>query len=121
MPKLKTFNLKREALRFRRTHRVRSRFSGTPEQPRLAVYRSLKHMSAQVIDDTTGKTVVMASDKDVAQALRGKERAAAVGTVLATRAKEKGVTAVVFDRRRYRYHGRVQALAEAARAGGLIF
>ncbi|MFA7286772.1 MAG: 50S ribosomal protein L18 [Patescibacteria group bacterium] len=121
MPKLKTFNLKREALRFRRTHRVRSRFSGTSAQPRLAVFRSLKHISAQVIDDALGRTLAMASDKDVDQALKGKERAAAVGALVATRAKEKGVTAIVFDRRRYRYHGRVQALAEAARAGGLTF
>ena len=63
----------------------------------------------------------MASDKDVDQALKGKERAAAVGELVAARAKEKGVTTIVFDRRRYRYHGRVQALAEAARAGGLTF
>ncbi len=104
---------------FRRVLRVRAKISGTAERPRLAVVRSLKHISVQVIDDTSGKTIVSASDKD----LKGTklEKANAVGKLIAERAKAKGVSAVVFDRRDKQYHGRVRAVAEGAREGGLQF
>jgi large subunit ribosomal protein L18 len=100
--------------------------AGTPERPRLAVYRSLKHIYAQVIDDQAGRTLVAASDleKDLRSARNGKKKtevAALVGEVVAKKAKAKGINAVVFDRGGYRYHGRVKALAEAARKGGLSF
>jgi len=112
------------AARQRRHERVRKSVSGTPEKPRLAVYRSLTHIYAQVIDDAQGRTLVAASD--VEKALRdGKgnksERAKAVGSALARKAQEAGITQVVFDRGGNRFHGRVKALAEAAREGGLKF
>ncbi len=104
---------------FRRVLRVRAKISGTAARPRLAVVRSLKHISVQVIDDTSGKTIASASDKD----LKGTklEKANAVGKLIAERAKAKGVSAVVFDRRDKQYHGRVRAVAEGAREGGLQF
>lgn len=104
---------------FRRVLRVRAKISGTAERPRLAVVRSLKHISVQVIDDTSGKTIASASDKD----LKGTklEKANAVGKLIAERAKAKGVSVVVFDRRDKQYHGRVRAVAEGAREGGLQF
>jgi len=112
--------------RERRHLRVRKKVKGTPERPRLCVYRSLKHIYAQIIDDTRGHTLVAASTLD--PALRSqlprtgnKEAARAVGRLLAQRALEKGITQVVFDRGGYLYHGRVQALAEGAREGGLKF
>jgi large subunit ribosomal protein L18 len=103
---------------------VRKTVEGTPERPRLAVFRSLSHIYAQVIDDTQGRTVAAASDLE--KALRdGKgnksERAKAVGAALAKKATEAGVTQVVFDRGGNRFHGRVKALADAAREGGLKF
>jgi large subunit ribosomal protein L18 len=107
--------------RSRRVARVRSRVKGVSARPRLAVSRTLKHISAQVIDDTTGKTIVAASDKDVKGKMKPVELAMEVGKVLAERAKAKSISAVVFDRRDKRYHGRVKALAEGARAGGLTF
>jgi large subunit ribosomal protein L18 len=112
------------AARQRRHVRVRKTVSGTPQRPRLAVYRSLTHIYAQVIDDERGHTLAAASD--VEQALKstaGKKtaRAAAVGAAIAEKAKAAGVTAVVFDRGGNKYHGRVKALAEAAREGGLQF
>jgi large subunit ribosomal protein L18 len=114
------------AARVRRHRRVRRRVSGTAERPRLAVFRSLTHIYAQVIDDSRGHTLAAASDLDAE--LRGKrngkkktEVAELVGEALARRATEKGVKAVVFDRGGFRYHGRVRALAEAARKGGLAF
>ena len=112
--------------RERRQLRVRNRIYGTPERPRLAVYRSLLHLYAQVIDDTTGRTLASAStvSKDLrAKVARGGNVAAAkaVGAAVAAVATSKGVTAVVLDRRHYRYHGRVKAFAEAARAAGLKF
>jgi large subunit ribosomal protein L18 len=104
---------------------VRERLSGTTERPRLAVFRSLSHIYAQVIDDTQGKTLAAASSLDAAikSSKSGNKSAAAkqVGTLVAQRAKEKGVASVVFDRGGYKYHGRVKALAEAAREGGLTF
>ncbi len=108
--------------RARRVKRVRAKVSGTTARPRLAVARTLAHIYAQIIDDATGKTLAAASDKDVkATGLKKTEIAAEVGKMVATRAIEKKVKAVVFDRRDKRYHGRVKALADAAREAGLQF
>jgi large subunit ribosomal protein L18 len=104
--------------------RIRRRFAGTPERPRLSVFRSLKHIYAQVIDDQAGRTLVAASSRDlkVAAGSGGNVASAVeVGKRIAERAKENGITAVVFDRGGYRYHGRVKALADAAREAGLEF
>ncbi|MBO2520876.1 MAG: 50S ribosomal protein L18 [Clostridia bacterium] len=116
----------RKAARRKRHLRVRKKVFGTPERPRLSVYRSLKHMYAQIIDDVQGRTLVSASTLD--KELRGKltytgnvEAAREVGRLLARRAKEAGIQAVVFDRGGNLYHGRVAALAEGAREGGLDF
>ncbi|MGC4047384.1 MAG: 50S ribosomal protein L18 [Armatimonas sp.] len=111
--------------RKRRHERIRKRLTGTPERPRLNVYRSLSHIYAALIDDTKGHTLVAASslDKD----MKGKQSggnldgAKAVGLQLAERAKAAGIDKVVFDRGGYLYHGRIQALADAAREGGLEF
>jgi large subunit ribosomal protein L18 len=113
-------------LRIRRHSRLRKRVEGSVERPRLSVFRSNIHIYAQVIDDTTGRTLVAASTKDrtLAASLTGQtktERAKAVGTLLGERAKEVGISKVVFDRGGYKYHGRVKALAEAAREAGLNF
>ena len=115
-----------EARRLRRQRRVRKRLSGTTERPRLAVFRSSKHIYAQVIDDVGGKTLASAStlDSDIKgqQAYGGNKAAASlVGKVVAERAKGAGIDKVCFDRRSYKYHGRVQALADAAREAGLQF
>jgi large subunit ribosomal protein L18 len=112
--------------RLRRHARVRRRVSGTPGRPRLCVYRSLKHIEAQIIDDTAGHTVAAVSSlaPDLKKQLDGKNKTNAaqlVGSLLASKAQEKGVTQVVFDRGGYNYHGRVKALAEAARTAGLKF
>jgi large subunit ribosomal protein L18 len=114
------------AARIRRHARVRRRVNGSGEKPRLSVFRSLSHIYAQVIDDVSRVTIVSASDveKDVASKANGKKKAdvaTLVGTLVAERAKQKGVTQVVFDRGGYPFHGRIKALAEAARAGGLSF
>ena len=106
--------------------RVRRGLAGTTERPRLCVFRSLRHIRAQVVDDITGRTLVAASslDKDVRKEIKGGGNIAAakvVGKVLAGRAKAAGLEKVVFDRGGYKYHGRVQALAEAAREAGLKF
>lgn len=105
----------------RRVNRVRAKISGTTERPRLAVRRSLAHIYAQVIDDTVGKTIAAASDTDVKEKLNKTEMAKAVGKLVAERAMAAKVTTVVFDRRDKKFHGRVAALAEGARAAGLIF
>ncbi|GAP05793.1 MAG TPA: 50S ribosomal protein L18 [Anaerolinea thermolimosa] len=112
--------------RLRRHRRVRLKISGTPERPRLNVFRSLQEIYAQVIDDQAGVTLAAASSID--HALRGQlngltktEQAKAVGKLVAERAREKGITQVVFDRGGYRYMGRVKALADAAREAGLEF
>ncbi len=116
----------RAKVRENKHRRLRSRISGTPERPRLAVFRSNNHMYAQIIDDTVGNTIAAAStlDKDVKDAVEKTNNVAAaaqVGTVIAKRALEKGITTVVFDRGGYIYHGKVQALADAAREAGLTF
>ncbi len=112
--------------RQRRHRRVRSTISGTAERPRLNVFRSLKHIYSQVIDDATGQTLVSAStlDREVSALLgeRNKtEQASIVGQVLARRALDKGISRVVFDRGGWAYHGRVKALADGARQEGLEF
>lgn len=108
--------------RIARHVRLRKRLAGTPERPRLAVYRSLKHISAQIIDDTTGTTVAAASTMEKAIGGSGNVAGAkAVGEALAKRAIEKGVKSVVFDRGGFRYHGTVAALADGAREAGLEF
>ncbi len=114
------------AAKQRRHIRVRKTVAGTPERPRLAVFRSLNHIYAQIIDDTAGRTLAAASDleKDVRAALDGKKKAEVatlVGQSVAKKAKEAGIRAVVFDRGGFRYHGRVKALAEAVRKGGVNF
>ena len=116
----------RTQIREKKHKRLRNHISGTPARPRLAVFRSNNHMYAQVIDDTAGNTIVSAStlDADVKGAVEktnNVEAAAKVGTVVAKRALEKGITTVVFDRGGYIYHGKVQALADAAREAGLTF
>lgn len=107
----------------RRIHkRIRRRLSGTPERPRLAVFRSLKHIYAQVIDDTKGHTLAAASSNEKGGSNGGNVAGAkAVGKLVAERALAKGIRAVVFDRGGYLYHGRVKALADAAREAGLQF
>jgi large subunit ribosomal protein L18 len=110
----------RDERRYQRHVRVRKKVTGTAERPRLAVYRSLKHIYAQIIDDATGRTLASASDLTIDSGKKG-ERAAAIGKQLAERAKEAGITQVVFDRAGFRYHGRVKAVADGAREGGLEF
>jgi large subunit ribosomal protein L18 len=116
----------RSKIRVKKHMRIRNRFSGTTERPRLAVFRSNNHMYAQIIDDTVGNTLVAAStlEKDVKAELEktnNVDAAAYVGKVIAKRALEKGITTVVYDRGGYIYHGKVAALAEAAREAGLVF
>lgn len=119
----KRISLSRE----RRTFRVANRIKRDSTRPRLCVFRSSKHMYAQIIDDEAGKTLVAASTRDkqlreeLAIKTANKNAAAAVGRAIAKRALEAGITQVAFDRRRYRYHGRVAALADAARESGLQF
>ena len=113
----------RREIRQRIHKRIRSRVTGTQERPRLAVFRSLNHIYAQIIDDQQGHTIVAAAS--IEKDLRGKggnlEGAKAIGKAVAERAKEKGIKQVVFDRGGYQYHGRVKALADAAREAGLEF
>jgi large subunit ribosomal protein L18 len=116
----------REERRKIRHRRLRRKVVGTPERPRLSVFRSLKHIYAQIIDDTRGHTLVAASTREPEIAsqvagLKRVEQGRVVGQVLARRAREKGIVRVVFDRGGYAYHGRVKALAEGAREGGLEF
>jgi large subunit ribosomal protein L18 len=109
-------------LRKARHTRIRKRVAGTAERPRLSVFRSLKHISAQIIDDSTGRTLAAASSLEKGLETKGTtEGAKAVGTALAQRAKEAGINAVVFDRGGFKYHGRVASLAEGAREAGLEF
>jgi len=117
---------KQTTSREKRRARIRRKLSGTPERPRLTVYKSLKHMYAQLVDDTSGKTLV--SVGTTSKALKGEVKdddktaaAKKVGEALARAAKEKGIEAVVFDRNGFDYHGRVEAVAAAAREAGLKF
>ena len=108
--------------RINRHHKIRTRMSGTSERPRLAVFRSNRFISAQIIDDAKGVTLVAATDmKKGKQTVRGVQAAKTVGTKIAELAKTKKITNVVFDRAGFIYTGRVKALADAAREGGLIF
>jgi large subunit ribosomal protein L18 len=116
----------RQEIRIKKHNRIRNRFSGTAERPRLSVFRSNNHIYAQVIDDAAGKTLVSAStaEKDAKAELKNTndvEAASYVGKLVAKRAKDAGIDQVVFDRGGYIYHGRVKALADAAREAGLEF
>ena len=116
----------RSEVRVNKHRKLRNRFSGTAERPRLAVFRSNNHMYAQIIDDTVGNTLVSAStlQKDVKAELEktnNVEAAAYLGTVIAKKAIEKGITSVVFDRGGFIYHGKIKALADSAREAGLNF
>ena len=116
----------RAEMRVKKHMRIRNRFSGTAQRPRLAVFRSNNHMYAQIIDDTVGNTLVAAStvEKEVKAELNKTndvEAAAYLGKVIAKRAIDKGITEVVFDRGGFLYHGKIEALAEAAREAGLVF
>lgn len=118
--------LRRELLRQARHDRLRKRVVGTEQRPRLSVFRSLSNLYAQVIDDESGKTIVSAStvDKELKPVVKSGgniDAAKAVGELVAKRAVEKGIKQVVFDRGGFQYHGRVKALADAAREGGLEF
>lgn len=113
--------------RARRKIGIRKRITGTPQRPRLTIYKSLNHMYAQVVDDLAGKTLASASTldedlrKDAATKTGNRQAAEAVGALVAQRAKKAGVTQVVFDRNGFAYHGRVKALGDAARKAGLSF
>jgi large subunit ribosomal protein L18 len=116
----------RQEIRVKKHNRIRNRFSGTAQRPRLSVFRSNNHIYAQVIDDAAGKTLVSAStaEKDAKAELKNTndvEAASYVGKLVAKRAKDAGIDQVVFDRGGYIYHGRVKALADAAREAGLEF
>jgi len=116
-------NVNKNAMRLHRHVRIRGKISGTPECPRLNVFRSNANIYAQIIDDVNGVTLVSANtlEKEFEGATGNKEAAKKVGLVLAERAKAKGIECVVFDRGGYIYHGRVAALADGAREGGLNF
>jgi large subunit ribosomal protein L18 len=112
--------------RFKRKHSIRLRITGTPERPRLSVFRSAKYVYAQAIDDTTGRVLASASDleenlKAAAAGKPKKERARAIGKAIGDKLKAAGITAVVFDRNGFIYHGRVKELADGARDAGLAF
>jgi large subunit ribosomal protein L18 len=109
----------RQGLRTRRHFRVRKKVNGTGDRPRLVIFRSLKHIYAQLVDDVSQRTLMTVTDSG----FTGKpvEKSAEVGKLVARRAKEQGVTKVVFDRGGYKYHGRVKAVADGAREGGLEF
>ena len=115
--------IEKKEIRSRIHKRIRRKLSGTPERPRLAVFRSVAHIYAQVIDDTKGATLVSASSVDKGGKTNGGNVAAAkaIGKLVAERATAQGIKSVVFDRGGYQYHGRVKALADAARAAGLEF
>jgi large subunit ribosomal protein L18 len=120
MPKVRT----KQDARSRRRSRIRTKVNGTDQKPRLSVFRSLNHIYVQAIDDASGKTLFAASTKDIKGKTKGtgnRDAAKLVGELIASKCKEKGIEAVVFDRGGYLYHGRVKALAEAARAAGLKF
>ena len=106
--------------RFKRHLRVRNKITGTAERPRLVVFRSLKHIYAQLVDDGARRTLATVSDLGIEEGKKG-EKAAQVGKLIAERAKSAGISRVVFDRAGYRYHGRIKAVADGAREGGLEF
>ena len=106
--------------RYKRHLRVRNKITGTTERPRLVVFRSLKHIYAQLVDDSANRTLATVSDLGIEEGKKG-ERAEAVGKMIAERAKTAGISRVVFDRAGYRYHGRIKAVADGARKGGLEF
>ena len=110
----------REQQRHRRHLRVRKKVHGTSERPRLVIFRSLKHISAQIIDDVAGRTLLTVTSTEL-ESGKKTEKSLEVGKRLAERAKSAGITKVVFDRAGYRYHGRVKAVADGARKGGLEF
>jgi large subunit ribosomal protein L18 len=119
-------SISRNSLRVRRHARVRRRIEGSGGRPRLSVFRSLHHIYVQLIDDASGNTLAAAStrEKDIAKGLDSRKSVGAaekVGAAIAERAKAKGITTVVFDRGGYKYHGRIKALADAARSAGLEF
>ncbi|NIA23644.1 MAG: 50S ribosomal protein L18 [Proteobacteria bacterium] len=119
-------NSEKRLNRLKRHKRIRLHLTGTPESPRLVVFRSLNNIYGQIIDDTNGKTIVSASsnDKDLRDGLKGKKKveiSAMVGEALAKKAVEKGIKKIVFDRAGYKYHGRVKSFAESCRKAGLEF
>ncbi len=116
---LKQFD--RKSARARRHRRVRVKVSGTPGRPRLSVFRSLNHVYAQLIDDTSGRTIAAASTLGLKTGRKDLEAATTVGKAIADKAREAGIGTAVFDRGGFLYHGRVKALADAARASGLEF
>ena len=116
MAKANTASAKRD----RRHVRVRRKVAGTPARPRLVVFRSLKHIYAQLVDDSANRTIATVGDTDILT-MKKTEKATEVGKRIAERAKAAGITQVVFDRAGYQYHGRVKAVAEGAREGGLEF
>ena len=118
--------LNKRAKRRKRIYRVRKKVSGTPDKPRLVVYRSLRHIYAQLVDDTQGRTLTTVStlSPEIRDEIKGKrkiEQSAIVGKLIAEKAKSLDIENVVFDRRGFKYHGRVKALADAARENGLKF
>ncbi len=118
--------LNKRAKRRKRIYRIRKKVSGTPDKPRLVVYRSLRHIYAQLVDDTQGRTLTTAStlSPEIRDEIKGKrkiEQSAIVGKLIAEKAKSLDIENVVFDRRGFKYHGRVKALADAARENGLKF
>jgi large subunit ribosomal protein L18 len=110
----------REQQRYRRHLRVRKKVTGTADRPRLVIFRSLKHITAQIVDDAAGRTLMTISSTDI-ESGKKTEKSAEVGKRIAARAKDAGITKVVFDRAGYKYHGRVKAVADGAREGGLEF
>ena len=110
----------REQQRHRRHLRVRKKVHGTTERPRLVIFRSLKHISAQIVDDVAGRTLLTVSSSNL-ETGKKTEKSLQVGQLIAARAKDAGITKVVFDRAGYKYHGRVKAVADGARKGGLEF
>ena len=119
---MSTALLEKRRRRARRRRRIRAKVSGTAERPRLSLYRSNRGISAQLIDDDAGRTLVAARwTEDELRKLNGTEQATKAGELLAQRAKQAGLASCVFDRGGYRYHGRVKALADGARGGGLEF
>ncbi|HJN85358.1 50S ribosomal protein L18 [Candidatus Uhrbacteria bacterium] len=112
--------IKKHFLRARRAHRTRARLHGTAGRPRLSVFRSAKHFTAQLIDDDAGKTLASVHDKEIEKGTP-LEKAQALGKLIADKSKKAGVETLIFDRGSYAYHGRVKAFAEGAREGGLKF